>query len=97
MRRASSRPTPLGRGRLFLDARRGGIRCRYYREAETGIPMLAPEARLAIASSLRVYRGILARLEENDYDNFRKRAYTTKLEKFLFLPDAWNSIKDLPD
>mmetsp|Transcript_24469 Transcript_24469/g.73432 ORF Transcript_24469/g.73432 Transcript_24469/m.73432 type:complete len:435 (+) Transcript_24469:178-1482(+) len=68
----------------------------YYREAETGIPMLAPEARLAIASSLRVYRGILRRLEENDYDNFRKRAYTTKLEKFLYLPEAWVSIKDLP-
>ena len=66
-------------------------------QAETGVAMLAPEARLAIASSLRVYRGILNKLEENDYDNFRKRAYTTKLEKFLFLPDAWNSIKDLPD
>jgi len=69
----------------------------YYVTAETGVAMLAPEARLAIASSLRVYRGILNKLEENDYDNFRKRAYTTKLEKFLFLPDAWNSIKDLPD
>jgi len=68
----------------------------YYASAEEGVAMLAPEARLAVASSLRVYKGILAKLVANDYDNFRKRAYVSKLEKFLFLPESWLSIKDLP-
>ena len=56
----------------------------YYVEAEAGIPMLAPEARVGVAMALRVYRGILDKLEENDYDNFRKRAYVSKLEGDLF-------------
>jgi phytoene synthase len=46
--------------------------------------------------ALRVYRGILDKLEENDYDNFRKRAYVSKLEKFLYLPDAWKATSGLP-
>ena len=68
----------------------------YYVEAEAGIPMLAPEARVGVAMALRVYRGILDKLEENDYDNFRKRAYVSKLEKFLYLPDAWKATSGLP-
>ena len=39
---------------------------------------------------------ILDKLEENDYDNFRKRAYVSKLEKFLYLPDAWKATSGLP-
>lgn len=67
----------------------------YYAKAETGISMLAPEARLAVASSLRVYKAILDRIVANDYDNFRKRAYVSKFDKFLMLPSAWLSVQQL--
>ncbi|KAJ8598287.1 hypothetical protein CTAYLR_005986 [Chrysophaeum taylorii] len=64
----------------------------YYEKARTGIPMLAPEARLAVASSLRVYKAILDKIVENEYDNFRKRAYVSKIDKFLMLPAAYLDI-----
>ena len=67
----------------------------YYVEARTGIPMLDPQARLAVEVALNVYKGILDKLVENDYDNFRKRAYVSKPEKFLMLPQSWWNVKDL--
>ena len=67
----------------------------YYVEARTGIPMLDPQARLAVEVALNVYRGILRKLEENDYDNFRKRAYVSKPEKFLMLPQSWMNVKHM--
>jgi phytoene synthase len=57
--------------------------------------MLDPQARLAVEVALNVYRGILRKLEENDYDNFRKRAYVSKPEKFLMLPQSWMNVKDM--
>lgn len=68
---------------------------RYYEEAFDGIAMLAPEARLAVASSRRVYRAILGKIVENDYDNFRKRAYTDKLTKLWLLLPAWWEVQEL--
>lgn len=61
----------------------------YYEEAATGIEMLAPSARLAVRASLDLYSAILNKIEENGYDNFNKRAYTTKLEKLFILPKSW--------
>jgi len=61
----------------------------YYKLAETGIPMLAPDARFAVQASLDLYSKILDVIERNEYDNFRKRAYTTKLEKLSILPKSW--------
>eukprot|EP00633_Aureoumbra_lagunensis_P008092 CAMPEP_0197320616 /NCGR_PEP_ID=MMETSP0891-20130614/61078_1 /TAXON_ID=44058 ORGANISM="Aureoumbra lagunensis, Strain CCMP1510" /NCGR_SAMPLE_ID=MMETSP0891 /ASSEMBLY_ACC=CAM_ASM_000534 /LENGTH=256 /DNA_ID=CAMNT_0042812111 /DNA_START=344 /DNA_END=1117 /DNA_ORIENTATION=- len=66
----------------------------FYKHAALGIPMLAPEARLAVSTSLRVYKGILDKIIQNDYDNFRKRAYVSKLEKFSMMPAAWLDIQD---
>lgn len=65
---------------------------KYYEHAATGIPMLAPEARLAVASSLNVYKAILDKIRLNHFDNFRKRAYVSKLDKFLMLPAAWLQV-----
>jgi phytoene synthase len=50
--------------------------------------MLAPEARLAVRASLDLYSRILDVVERNGYDNFRKRAYTKKLEKLSIIPGA---------
>lgn len=60
----------------------------YYKKAEEGVNMLAPSARLAVQASLDLYSRILTVIERNDYDNLRKRAYTTKLEKLAILPDS---------
>lgn len=61
----------------------------YYRIAAEGIPMLAPSARFAVQASLDLYSRILNVIEKNDYDNLRKRAYTTKLEKASILPYSY--------
>lgn len=60
----------------------------YYDQAKEGIPMLAPSGRLAVQASLDLYSKILDKIEANNYDNFRKRAYTTKLEKLAILPKS---------
>ena len=38
----------------------------------------------------------LEKLEANDYDNFRKRAYVSKMEKFTTLPSVWAKIQGMP-
>lgn len=67
----------------------------YYSQAKKGIPMLAPGGRLAVQASLDLYSRILNKIELNNYDNFRKRAYTTKLEKLSIIPQsmlsAWSA------
>ena len=60
----------------------------YYDIAKKGIKMLAPEVRFAVQASLDLYSRILNVIERNGYDNFRKRAFTTKLEKLSVLPNA---------
>jgi len=66
----------------------------YFDRAEEGIPMLSPDARLPVRSSLDMYREILNRIEDNDYDNFRHRAYVSKFEKLLILPLSWMKTLD---
>lgn len=61
---------------------------KYYRIAHTGIAMLAPDARLAVRASLDLYSRILDVIERNGYDNFSKRAYTTKMEKLAIIPNS---------
>ena len=64
----------------------------YYSQAKAGIKMLAPGGRLAVQASLDLYSRILNKIEANNYDNFRKRAYTTKLEKLSILPHSFVSV-----
>lgn len=45
--------------------------------------------RRPVRASLDLYRKILERIESNGYDNFRKRAYVSKLEKFMTLPSSY--------
>ena len=58
----------------------------WYQKAEDGIPMLAPDAQLPIRASLDMYSTILNKIEDNDYDNFNKRAYTAKYSHPLYPP-----------
>lgn len=52
-------------------------------------PGVARSAIRPVRASLDLYRKILERIEANGYDNFRKRAYVSKLEKFLQLPSSY--------
>jgi len=65
----------------------------WYKKAEDGIPMLAPDCQLPIRASLDMYSSILDKIEANNYDNFNKRAYTSKLEKLAMLPRAYLRVK----
>jgi 15-cis-phytoene synthase len=62
---------------------------RYYEVAERGISYLSGDARYPIWAALILYRQILDRIEENEYDVFKYRAYVPKHQKLLSLPLAW--------
>lgn len=78
----------------------------YFRKAEKGVALLAPDARLPVRASLDMYSQILDVLEENDYDNFHKRAYVSKTRKLLTVPisfvrmqegEVWRTIARVMD
>ena len=60
----------------------------YYALARKGVKMLNPKGRFAVQASLDLYSRILDVIERNNYDNFRKRAFTTKFEKLSILPQS---------
>merc|ERR1719299_256923 len=61
----------------------------YYKAAQSGIAMLSPVARFPTQAALEIYRQIIFRLVDNDFDNLTKRAYVSKMEKFSMLPGIW--------
>ncbi|KAH9288044.1 hypothetical protein KI387_032161 [Taxus chinensis] len=61
----------------------------FYDEAEKGITGIEKSSRWPVWTSLMIYRQILDAIEENDYDNFTKRAYVGKVKKLLTLPVAY--------
>jgi len=67
----------------------------WYQQAESGIPMLAEDARLPVRASLDMYGAILDKIEANGYDNFNKRAYTAKWEKLMMLPGSYLWVRGL--
>jgi len=62
---------------------------RLYEEAMPGIGMLGRDGQFAIAASAVLYRDILTKIEENDFDVFTQRAHTSKWEKLRRLPSIW--------
>lgn len=62
---------------------------RLYEEALPGVALLHADGRFAIAAAGELYRAILDRIEQNDYDVFHYRASTTKWEKIRRLPGIW--------
>ncbi|ERN14845.1 hypothetical protein AMTRI_Chr02g213100 [Amborella trichopoda] len=67
----------IKRARMFFD------------EAEKGVVDLNPASRWPVWASLLIYRQILDAIEDNDYNNFTKRAYVRKLKKIASLPVAY--------
>jgi len=60
-----------------------------YEEAWPGIALLHPDGRMAVAAAAEIYRGILAKIEANDYDVFARRAYVSSVGKLLALLRVW--------
>mmetsp|Transcript_21882 Transcript_21882/g.36984 ORF Transcript_21882/g.36984 Transcript_21882/m.36984 type:complete len:366 (-) Transcript_21882:345-1442(-) len=69
----------------------------YYSQADRGIPMLHPSSRMAVQAAGDIYAKILDKIEENNYDNFRKRAYVARPEKFLALPGVFLKTRAMPN
>lgn len=83
---AAGRVTPRWRAfmRFQIDRAR-----RLYEEAMPGIGMLGRDGQIAIAASAVLYRDILTKIEENDYDVFTRRAHTSGMEKLRRVPAIW--------
>ncbi len=68
---------------------------RLYDESWPGIVLLPPESRFAVAAASRVYRGILSKIEANDYDAHSRRAYLRMREKVAHIPQIWWDVRQL--
>ena len=53
----------------------------YYTEAIPGISLLKTESQYAIYSAARIYRGILRKIEERDYNPFLSRVFVSSTQK----------------
>jgi phytoene synthase len=60
-----------------------------YAAAEPGIALLASESRFTVRLALGLYRRILERIEANDYDVFRRRAYVPFRTKLVMALTTW--------
>lgn len=66
---------------------------RLYAEAWSGIALLDPDGRLAIAAAARLYEAILADIEAADYNVFTRRSYVSTWKKLKMLPGLWLESK----
>jgi phytoene synthase len=60
-----------------------------YEEAWPGIPLLHPSGQLSIAAAATFYKGILDKIEENNFNVFNGRACVSKWCKLKMLPKLW--------
>ena len=57
----------------------------YYESADKGIALLDSSSRFAIRAASRIYRGILTKIEERDYNPFVGRAFMPKKQKLAMI------------
>jgi phytoene synthase len=60
-----------------------------YQDAMPGISLLNRKGRFAIKASADLYQEILVKIEENDYDVFKRRAYLSNAGKINRLLGIW--------
>ena len=60
-----------------------------YEEANAGIKFLNPEGRFAVATASTLYRAILGKLEQENWNPFPKRVKTSMPEKIVLTGRAW--------
>lgn len=66
----------------------------FYNASQTGIALLHPDSRFAIAAAAAIYRGILPKIVANNYDVFTRRAHLTLRQKLALLPRARTTGND---
>lgn len=66
-----------------------------YEEAWPGIALLSRDSQFSVSAAAEIYRGILAKIEVNDYDVFTKRAHLTTTDKILMLPRIYKRLRQL--
>jgi 15-cis-phytoene synthase len=60
-----------------------------------GIAYLKPDGRLAVGAAIALYRGILDRIVQNDFNVFTHRAHLTTLAKISHIPSIYLRVKSL--
>ncbi len=65
----------------------------YYAEAEKGIPFLSKDTRFCVLLATRIYGKILDKIEQQNYDVFKSRVHTTKIQKIFSIPRIWLESK----
>ena len=60
-----------------------------YKSVSPGFAMLHDDGRLAISAAAELYRAILTKIEDNDYNVFSRRASVSKMGKLRRLPGIW--------
>ncbi|BCX03051.1 MAG: squalene synthase [Candidatus Roseilinea sp.] len=68
----------------------------YYARSIPAIAALKPDGRIAVAAAAMLYRGILDKIVENDFDVFNKRAHLSFREKLQRMPGIIWTVKQLP-
>lgn len=68
----------------------------YYARSIPAIAALKPDGRVAVGAAAMLYRGILDKIVENDFDVFHKRAHLTFREKLQRMPGIVRMVKQLP-
>jgi phytoene synthase len=66
---------------------------RLYAESLPGIALLPSDSRFGVAAAGIVYRRILDKIEQNNYDVFARRAYVPLSEKLQMLPGIWRTVQ----
>jgi 15-cis-phytoene synthase len=64
-----------------------------YEASWRGIALLPADSRLAVAAAGSIYRGILDKIEEANYDVFNHRAHLSAGEKVRKLPGLWLQVR----
>lgn len=66
---------------------------RYYTRSDYGITLLSKDSRLPVYLARHNYSRILAKIEQNKYNVFDRRAYLTATEKLSILPQAYYQMR----
>jgi 15-cis-phytoene synthase len=75
-------PTASERALLKEMARRAEV---YYQSARLLLPLIDKESRPALWVLVKIYRGLLRRIERSNYDVYSQRASVSKMEKLTIL------------
>jgi phytoene synthase len=67
----------------------------YYARSIPAIVALKPDGRLAVGAAAILYRGILDKIVENDFDVFNKRAFLSFREKLRWMPRIFWMVRQL--